>query len=93
MKKLGVDVKSKQQIEMQWRHGKKCGCPDCLNRRLREWDERVEQMFKPRMPSDSIQCIPVRGHFRRSKKYLKKDPAFRSLVMDRIKSLIQESDE
>jgi hypothetical protein len=91
-KKLG-ETKSKQQTERAWRHGKKCGCPDCLHKRLRAWDDRVAEMFKPRMPSDAIQCIPVRGHFRRSKKYLKKDPAFRSLVMERIKSLIQDGDE
>lgn len=79
--------------DKQYRHGKKCGCPPCLQRRLKEWDDRVEQMFRPRMPSDAIQCIPVRGHFRRSKRYLKKDPAFRELVMERIKSLIDKDEE
>ena len=80
-------------VDKRWRHGKKCGCPSCLTRRLREWDSRVEEMFVPRMPGEKFQCIPVRGHFRRSKNYLKKDPEFRALVMDRIKDLINRSDE
>jgi hypothetical protein len=75
------------------KHGKKCGCPPCLQRRLREWDERVEAMFKPRMPADVGQCIPVRGHFRRSKKYLKRDPKFRELVLAQIQGLVEENDE
>lgn len=76
-----------------FRHGKKCPCPACLQRRLKEWDERVEQMSRPRMPTDATSCIPVRGHFRRSKKYLKRDPKFRELVLARIRGLIEEGEE
>lgn len=76
-----------------YRHGQKCDCPSCIHRRLLEWDNRVAQMFEPRAPGDAGQCIPVRGHFRRSTNYLKKDPKFRELVMERIKGLIEEESD
>lgn len=73
--------------------GRLCECRLCTMKRIQIYDEKVRLMWKPRMPESIDQVVPVRAHFRRQPNYANKLPAFKDLVVQRVKKMVGGTNE
>lgn len=73
------------------RHVKSCECVDCLKRKLRSYERRIKEMGDPRPPADEDATIPVRAHFRRSRRFLAGQKLLRELVIHIVRGLVREA--
>lgn len=70
------------------KHTQACDCSSCTKVRLEAYKAKVSQMSEVRLPSDPSACVPVRGHFRKMKRFGTKHPRFQSEVADLVKRIM-----
>ena len=72
-------------------HTKKCGCVECLEKRLTEFKDKFAVVIAGgARPKNINQTIAVRPHFRTNPKHLKNDPELRRIVRKMVVEMLTQ---
>lgn len=89
-KNLAAFIKAQPRL-YRGKHTKACPCYPCVERRLKDMEQRVKLAVKGgARPADDEHTIPVRAHFRRNPRHLVNDPALRDLVRQLVREVVAE---
>jgi hypothetical protein len=69
-------------------HARKCECGDCVKRRVNDYLARIEDTSRM-VPSSTYHSVPVRAHWRKQPKHLKKQPKFKAALGHQLSLLMR----
>lgn len=71
-------------------HPRKCECAPCVKRRVNDYLARIHDNTRL-VPETLGQTVPVRAHWRKCPRHLKKQPKFAKALGEQLRLLIRSN--
>lgn len=69
-------------------HSLKCECRPCVQRRVNEYLDRINDTSRS-VPDSAYHSVPVRAHWRKQPRHLKKQPKFKAALGAELRALMK----